>query len=150
VESAAAVEETAALVEGSFPARAGPRPAVIRAYSAALEGLRGKHAAGLLDKVIHVQRAISLFRGLREENPGSMEILFLRFSFFHQIPPIFGVRSFVAPDLEGLVRMLEERRYEEVPPAIQRDMAAYITECGEANADQLARLRRLARREAPS
>jgi hypothetical protein len=141
VHSPAAVEATDSVITRDFPPPSRSWPPVIQAYSAALEGLRGKHAKGLLDKYIHVQKAVTLMRGLPDD--GSLEVLFLRFSFFHQIPPVFGVRSWVAPDLERLIAMLEERRYDEVPAQVQRDMAQYVAGCGEADASQRARLRRL-------
>jgi hypothetical protein len=82
-------------------------------------------------------------RGLPEANPWSLEIRFLRFSFFHQLPLFFGVRSTVAPDLAMLIRMLEEGGHDDVPREIQRDMASFLLDCGEADTRQRDRLQRL-------
>ena len=143
VESAAATEETVALIQAAFPSKRDSWPPVILAYYAALEGLRGKHAGGLLGKLGHVNTAVSLMHRLPEDNPESLEIRFLRFSFFRELPLFFGVRSTVAPDLTALLRMLEEKNDPDVPPDIQRDMISFLIDCGEANRDQGERLRRL-------
>ena len=143
VESAAITEETLAAIEKAFRSPQDSWPPVIRAYYAALEGLRGKHASRLFDKAGHVLKAISLMRNLPEANPGSIEIRFLRFSFFSQVPPFFGVRSTVAPDLATLIRMLEEGSDDDVPRDIERDIVAYLLDCGQADRQQLSRLQRL-------
>lgn len=143
VESPSATEQAAASILSTFPSAQDSWPPVIRAYYAALEGLRGKHARGLGDKLGHVRKAVSLMRRMPEDNPGSLEIRFLRFSFFHQLPLFFGVRSTVGPDFTVLLRMLEEKNDTEVPPDIQRDMISFLIDSGEANRDQLERLHRL-------
>jgi hypothetical protein len=143
VDSASATEGTVAAIQSAFPSIQDTWPPIIRAYYAALEGLRGKHAGGLGDKLGHVMKAVSLMRRLPEDNPGSLEIRFLRFSFFRQLPLFFGVRSTVGPDLAELIRMLEARIDGDVPPEIQRDMVSYLLDCGEANQDQMDRLRQV-------
>jgi hypothetical protein len=144
VESPAAVQEAEAIIEASFPVPQHSRPPVIRAYSAALDGLKGKHVKGLFEKLRHVQKAIPLLRTLPEENPSNPEILFLRFTLFRQLPGFFGVRSTVAPDLERLVALLELRSFDQVPQEIQRYIAGYLLGCSEASAAQRARLEPLA------
>ncbi len=143
VDSSSDTEEAVAAIRSAFPPSLETWPPVIRAYYAALEGLRGKHASGLGEKLGHVMKAISLMRRLPEDNPGNLEIRFLRFSFFRQLPLFFGVRSTVGPDLVALIRMLEEGSDDEVPPAIQRDMVTYLLDCAEASRDQLDRLRQV-------
>jgi hypothetical protein len=143
VESPAATEETVALIQAAFPAPRDSWPPVVLAYYAALEGLRGKHAGALLDKLGHVTKAMSLIRRLPEDNPASLEIRFLRFSFFRQLPAFFGVRSTVGPDLEALVTMLEEGADPDVPRKIQGDIVVYLLDCREADLAQLQRLQRL-------
>jgi len=143
VDSPSATEEAVSFIQSAFPSAQDSWPPVVRAYYAALEGLRGKHASGLGAKLGHVMKAVSLMRRLPEDNPGSLEIRFLRFSFFRQLPLFFGVRSTVGPDLAALLRMLEEGIDADVPPEIQRDMISYLLDCGEANRDQLDRLQRV-------
>jgi hypothetical protein len=143
VRDEAVTEETFVWIEQSFAAPRESWPPVVLAYYASLEGLKGKHSRDIFAKLTHVQRAIGLIRDLPDAHPDSLEILFLRFSFFHQLPLFFGVRSYVAPDLARLIGMLEERRFEEVPVQVQRDMVDYILGCGEAGSRQRARLARL-------
>ena len=143
VDSSKSTEEAIAAIRSAFPSSLETWPPVIRAYYAALEGLRGKHARGLGEKLGHVMTAITLMRRLPEDNPGSLEIRFLRFSFFRQLPLFFGVRSTVGPDLETLIGMLEKGSDDDVPPAIRRDMVTYLLDCTEAGRDQLDRLRQV-------
>jgi hypothetical protein len=143
VESAAATEETIGVIQAAFPTTRDSWPPVILAYYAALEGLRGKHAGGLMDKLDHVMKAVSLMRRLPEDNPGSLEIRFLRFSFFRQLPLFFGVRSTVGPDLAELIGMLEEGADPSVPQQIRRDMVTSLLDCREADRTQRERLQRL-------
>jgi hypothetical protein len=143
VDSSVDTEEAVAAIRSAFPLSLETWPPVIRAYYAALEGLRGKHARGLGVKLGHVMEAISLMRRLPEDSPRSIEIRFLRFSLFRQLPLFFGVRSTVRPDLEALIRLLEEGSDDEVPPAIQRDIVTFLLDCTEASQDQLGRLRQV-------
>ena len=138
-----AVHDALSFLKARFPAPEESWPPVARAYLGALEGLQGKYASRLLDKLRNVQRAIGVLRDLPREVPRDPEVLFLRFSLFHQLPPFFGVRSTVGPDLENLIALLELRRYDEVPPDIQRSMAVYLSESGLADRAQAERLRRL-------
>jgi hypothetical protein len=150
VDSATITEETISFIESAFPLSPEDRPPVIQAYSAALEGLRGKHAAGLFGKLDHINKAVALLRQLPESYPQSLEIRFLRFSFFRQLPLFLGVRSTVRPDLAVLIRMLEEGGHDDVPPGIQRSIASYLLDCGEADGGQKERLRNLKRIPAAS
>ena len=143
VDSPKSTEEAIAMIRSAFPSSLETWPPVIRAYYAALEGLRGKHARGLGKKLGHVMTAITLMRTLPEDNPGSLEIRFLRFSLFRQLPLFFGVRSTVGPDLETLIGMLEKGSDNDVPQAIRRDMVTYLLDCTEASRDQLGRLRQV-------
>jgi hypothetical protein len=143
VESAAATEQTVALIQAAFPSKRDSWPPVILAYYAALEGLRGKYASGLLDKLGHVNTAVSLMRRLPEDNPGSLEIRFLRFCFFRQLPLFFGVRSTLGPDLAELIRMLETGADPDVPLEVRRDMVSYLIGCREADRAQIERLQQL-------
>jgi hypothetical protein len=143
VESAAATEQTVAAIQAAFPSKRDSWPPVILAYYAALEGLRGKHASGLLNKLGHVNTAVSLMRRLPEDNPGSLEIRFLRFSLFRQLPLFFGVRPTVGPDLAVLIRMLEAGADPDVPREVRRDMVSYLIGCREADRAQIERLQQL-------
>jgi len=138
-----AVQEAMSYLRARFPAPEESWPPVAQAYLGALEGLQGKYVDGLLDKLRHVQRAIGMLRELPRKAPGDPEVLFLRFSLFHQLPPFFGVRSTVVPDLENLIALLELRRYDDVPQDIQRSMAVYLSQTGLADRAQAERLRRL-------
>ncbi|HVP20025.1 MAG TPA: hypothetical protein VMU36_13620 [Spirochaetia bacterium] len=143
-----AVLRAMSFLQQTFPTSPDLWPPVAQAYYGALEGLRAKYSNGLFDKLYHLQKAISTLRELPEKNPESLEILFLRFSLFHQVPSFFGVRSTVSPDLERLIVILEAHLDEQVPVDIQRAMATYLRACGEADRFQAARLEEVLRRTA--
>lgn len=121
-------------------------PGVARAYRASLQGLVGKHDARLTVKFKQVSEAIEAFDGLAEAFPTSLEIRFLRYAFYSQLPLIFGVGGFVKPDLEAIIAMLEAGSDPFVPAAQQTDMADWLL--GEAKLDQAERRRVTAARAA--
>ena len=114
-------------------------PAVVRAYYASVEGLKAKHARDLFPKLGHVNRAIALFHGLVETSPDNVEIRFLRYALFSQLPFFFGVRSYISTDLSAIVDQLEARRYDEVPLDIQQAIVVYLL--ANAPLDRAARAR---------
>lgn len=101
-------------------------PGLARAYRASLEGLVGKHDARLTVKFNKVNEAIKAFDGIAEAFPSSLEIRFLRYAFYSQLPAIFGVGRFVKPDLEAIIAMLEAGADPFVPAAQQTDMADWL------------------------
>ncbi|MGD9380388.1 MAG: hypothetical protein PVI51_07450 [candidate division WOR-3 bacterium] len=118
-------------------------PAVILAYYAALEGLRGRHSSNPLSKFVHVSNAVEKMNEAVEKEPRLLEGRFLRFSFFHQIPGIFGVRDRVAVDLKETIEILEKRNYEFVDERQQQDMIGYLLGTDEPDAEQRSRLEQL-------
>ena len=126
VEDAAVTRELVAGIEQRYSGEPSHYPPVVSGYYAALEGLRGKHDANPLRKYRHVKNAIDMMEPLVAGHPRLLEVRFLRFSFYEQIPPLFGVQHHVPADLAVLVEMLESRRHREVPLAVQADMIDYI------------------------
>ena len=114
-------------------------PPVILAYYAALEGLRGRHASNPITKFFYVSRAIDKMNEALEKAPGLLEGHFLRFSFFHQIPGIFGVGGMVEGDLRETIALLEERDYGFVSEKIQQDMVGYLLRTERLSPDQQSR-----------
>ena len=130
-------------IEAGFPGGFAAYPPVVQAYYASLEGLRGRHAANPFTKLDHVRRAIAWIDALPQRHPRYLEIRFLRFAFYHQLPALFGVRGRVGGDLAVLVGRLEAGPDAEVPPQVRRDMILYILESGEPDQEQRLRLSRL-------
>lgn len=115
-------------------------PAVILAYYAALEGLRGRHAGNPLTKFYHVSNAIRKMNEAVDKQPDCLEARFLRFSFYQQIPAIFGVRDKVNKDLAIVIDLLEERTYDFVSRAVQKDMIDYMFGTDKLSEEQRERL----------
>jgi hypothetical protein len=123
----AAVDDAAARVSLEKTIRAAwPRlteaPVAIRAYAAALRGLEGRQSPNLLDKVRFVREGIALFDGLVESAPRDLEVRFLRYSFYSELPSIFGVSMLVPVDRSALIEQLSRQDYTAVPAVMQRDM----------------------------
>jgi len=119
-------------------------PPVILAYYAALEGLRGRHASNPISRFVYVSKAVDKMNKAVEKAPGLLEGRFLRFSFFHQIPGIFGVGGKVEGDLKETIALLETRDYEFVGKKIQKDMIDYLLRTDRLSPDRRSRLERLA------
>jgi hypothetical protein len=119
-------------------------PPVILAYYAALEGLRGRHSSNPFSKFAHVSNAVTKMNEAVEKAPELLEGRFLRFSFFHQIPGIFGMGGKVAGDLEKTIALLDEHDYEFVDMQLQKDMVDYLLDTDRLKPDQRTRLEQLA------
>jgi len=119
-------------------------PPIVLAYYAALEGLRGRHVSNPISKFFYVSKAVDKMNEAVEKAPGLMESRFLRFSFFHQIPGIFGVGGKVEGDLKETIALLEQRDYEFVGEKIQKDMIDYLLRTDRLSLDQRSRLEMLA------
>ncbi|MBN1241476.1 MAG: hypothetical protein JXA15_02070 [Spirochaetales bacterium] len=115
-------------------------PLVARAYRASLEGLVGKHSPGLLEKFNRVNAALEQWRGLVEASPDSLELRFLRYSFYSQLPAVFGVGSYLAPDREALIAIFEKGGDARVPRNQALDMVAWLMKEGKLSASEKRRL----------
>ena len=147
VEDEDTTQALMAFIRDEFSEDYGQYPAIILAYFAALEGLRGRHSSNPLSKFVHVSNAVEKMNEAVEEEPGLLEGRFLRFSFFHQIPGIFGVKDRVAVDLKETIAILEKRDYEFVSKRQQQDMVAYLLGTDELDAEQRSRLQKLTEAE---
>jgi hypothetical protein len=143
VENSSATEALAAYIEKNYGVLPKSFPPVVQAYYASVEGLKGKHAKDLFSKLGHVGKAVDLFRDLVETNPDNVEIRFLRFALFSQLPFFFGVRGYVSTDLAALVDQLEMQRYDDVPPDIQHAIAVYLLANAELDRGRRARVQKL-------
>jgi hypothetical protein len=143
VEDEDTTQALMAFIQDEFSEDHNQYPVVILAYYAALEGLRGRHSSNPLSKFVHVSNAVEKMNEAVEREPRLLEGRFLRFSFFHQIPGIFGVRDRVAVDLKETIAILEERDYEFVDKQQQQDMIGYLLGTDEPDAEQRSRLEQL-------
>jgi hypothetical protein len=136
---AAATGELATFIEARFPGEPAGWPPVAQAYYAACEGLRGKHDPNPLMKLLHVRAAVAVIRDLAEAHPRDLEIRFLRFVFFEQVPAIFGVSGYVPGDCAVLVDALAGAD-ESLPPDLRRDMVRYMLSTDALSDEQRKRL----------
>jgi len=140
VDSMAATEAAIAQLVAILGVERRSWPLVARAYRASLEGLVGKHSPGLLDKFNRVNAALEQWRGLVEAAPDSLELRFLRYSFHSQLPAVFGVGSYLAPDREALIAIFEKGGDARVPRNQALDMVAWLLKEGRLSAAERRRL----------
>lgn len=140
VDSLAATESAIAQLVGLLGVERRSWPLVARAYRASLEGLVGRHSPNLLDKFNRVNAALEQWRGLVEAAPDSLELRFLRYSFHSQLPSVFGVHSFLAPDREALIAIFERGGDPRVPRNQALDMVAWLLKEGKLSATERRRL----------
>lgn len=115
-------------------------PPVARAYRASLEGLIGMHETNLFRKYNQVKQALAMFDGIAESYPESMEIRFLRYAFFSQLPALFGVARHVPEDLADLFEFFESNSDQAVPLSLKLEMAQWLDEHGQLSLLQKERL----------
>jgi hypothetical protein len=121
VDDAAARSALETAIHAAWP-RLPETPVADRAYAAALRGLEGRQSPSLLDKIRFVREGIALFEGLVESAPLDLETRFLRYSFYSELPSVFGVSGLVSVDRSALIEQLSRRDYSVVPALMQRDM----------------------------
>jgi hypothetical protein len=148
-DSSQATHAAIAFLDSCFPSPQSSWPPVAQAYRASLEGLIGKHATNLFEKLNRVNAAIAAYHGLVEAWPDTLEIRFMRFAFYVQLPGIFGVGKYVAPDRAQLVDMLERADDTMVPAKQRLDMIAWILTEGRPSPLEVRRLQLLGSRLAP-
>jgi hypothetical protein len=143
VDDEAVTMELIGYIEAQFASDPSLYPPVIRAFYAALTGLRGRHDTNLLRKYRFVSDAIAMMDPIVEANPGLLEVRFLRFSFYEQIPAVFGVRQHVPEDLRGIIAALSSGGGTEVPRSVRVDMIDHILGTREPTAEQRKALQQL-------
>lgn len=146
VESMAATVKAISSLEARFPGDRLLWPPMARAYRASLDGLVGKHSPNLLEKFNRVKAAIAGYEGLIEAYPGSLELRFMRFAFYSQLPGFFGVGEYVDPDRAILTDLLEQGSDTLVPDSQKREMITWILKDGKPDKRQTARLQTAAAR----
>jgi hypothetical protein len=146
VESMAATEQAIRSMDARFSGDRLLWPPLARAYRASLEGLIGKHSPNLLEKFNRVNAAIAGYDGLVEACPDSLELRFLRFTFYSQLPGLFGVGKHVVPDRAVLTDMLERGNDERVPESQKLEMIHWILKDGKPDKAETARLKAAASR----
>lgn len=146
VESMGATEKAIHELDAGFPVDRLLWPPIARAYRASLEGLIGKHSPKLLEKFNRVNAAIADYDGLIEAYPASLELRFMRFAFYSQLPGLFGVGSHVRPDRALLADMLERGDDQRVPVSQKLEMITWILKDGKPDKAETARLQAAAAR----
>lgn len=130
-------------IKDNFPGDHKDYPPVILAYYAALQGLRGKHASFLPTKYELVKNAIPLMESAVKKQPDCLEAHFLRYSFYEQIPALFGVKHHVPEDLNTVIHLLSHRDCKFVCSEVQRDMISYILTTSYPSRTQRSQLQKI-------
>jgi hypothetical protein len=146
VESRATTEQAIRSMDAQFPRERELWPPLARAYRASLEGLIGKHSPKLLEKFNRVNVAIADYQGLIEAYPEALELRFMRFAFYSQLPGLFGVGKYVAPDRAILTDLLEQGQDKRVPDSQKLEMISWILKDGKPDRAETARLQAAAAR----
>ncbi|QXD15519.1 carotenoid biosynthesis protein [Rhodocaloribacter litoris] len=102
---------------------------VVRAYGAAFEVMKAKHAFWPFDKYRHVQRGLPVLDALVEEHPDDAEIRFLRLLSCYYLPGLFGRSETVSQDIAALGRLLPAAR-DAYPPTLYRLMITFLLDTG--------------------
>lgn len=144
VDNEDTTESLMKFIKDNFSDKHNDYPPVILAYYAALEGLRGRHSSNPFSKLAYVSRAIEKMNHAVERDPDLLEGRFLRFSFFHQIPGIFGMGEKVPEDIQRTITMLKQYDYSFVDRQLQRDMVEYMLGTNQLDTDQRIKLEKLA------
>jgi hypothetical protein len=136
IEDPAVADELRSRIETELAGDWQEYPQSIAGYYAAVEGLQGKHSTAVRAKIGYVQGAIAKFQYLAQRYPQALEIRFLRYSFYEQLPPVFGVSQYVGIDLDAVISLLGQDDGWEGPVTVRRDMIEYILGTAPPDAQQ--------------
>jgi len=139
-ESAAATERLLARLAARFPGGTENAPPVIRAYSAALEGLRGKHSRKPWNQYRRAKAGLAQLDALVAAHPAADEIRMLRCSYGLGLPGFFGAGSRVAEDRAILAERLARGADPTVAGEYRRGLMRWILEKGHPTPAERARL----------
>ncbi len=106
---------------------------LIRAYYACLVGLKGKFNNNPYTKFKYVNDGVKKIDSAVEQFPNCLEIRFLRFSFYHYLPDIFGIDVKRDNDFSFIINSFGKFDYNFVPIDIQIDMIKFTRDCGRAD-----------------
>lgn len=98
---------------------------IVRAYYACLIGLKGKFNNNPYTKYKYVNDGIRKIDSAVNEYDNCMEIRFLRFSFYHYLPDLFGIEEKRESDVNFIADMFKKQNYTFVPEDIQADMIEF-------------------------
>ncbi|MEO0233661.1 MAG: hypothetical protein ABIN39_06315 [candidate division WOR-3 bacterium] len=99
---------------------------ILMSYYACLKGLEGKFEKNIPKKVKFVFKAISIIDSSVSKFPDCLEIRFLRFSFYENLPDYFNVSKKRNEDLKFIYEYLLHKDFSFVPRKIQVDMIKFI------------------------
>lgn len=99
---------------------------ILMSYYACLKGLEGKFEKNIPKKVKFVFKAISIIDSSVNKFPDCLEIRFLRFSFYENLPDYFNVSKKRNEDLRFVYNYLLHQDFSFVPRKIQIDMIKFI------------------------
>ncbi|MFO8061849.1 MAG: hypothetical protein R6U31_02865 [bacterium] len=108
---------------------------IVRAYYACLIGLKGKFNNNPYTKYKYVNDGIRKIDSAVSEFEYCMEIRFLRFSFYHYLPDLFGIDRKREQDRQIITDMFKKQDYTFVPEEIQADMIEFTINTGRLEKD---------------
>ncbi len=116
---------------------------ILMSYYACLKGLEGKFEKNIPKKVKFVFKAISIIDSSVNRFPDCLEIRFLRFTFYENLPDYFNVSKKRKEDLKFVFNYLLHKDFSFVPRKIQIDMIKYIISTRRLKDDENLKLIRL-------
>jgi hypothetical protein len=116
------------------------QPPVIAAYYAGLVGLMGKHERSPTRKLRHIREATSIFDALVASHPRDLEVRYLRYSLYEQLPRFFRTRDRALMDLETVISGLEEGPPQSISDSLCLELIGYILTTDPPTDEQRRRL----------
>ncbi len=113
----------------NFPANA-VRPAIIRAYFAAIEAVKGKHAFWPFKKLSYLNKSMDSLEAVIKTEPSNLEVRFLRFSILHHLPGILGYSAETQGDAFAILTLLKRRDYSGLDQSIVTGIAEFLYRSG--------------------
>ncbi len=136
VESENELDSLESFLNANYPSNGKSGNPLITAYYGGLEALKAKHAINPINKISHLIKSLNRLSDAVEQESGSLEIRFLRFSILTNLPGILGYGEERTSDRNKVVALLKEKNYSGLSPQIQEGIIEFMLSSGRLNDDQ--------------
>jgi hypothetical protein len=103
--------------------------AILQAYGGALEVVRAKHSRWPPNKLKYLNRGAAVLDSLVDENPGNLEIRYLRLASYWFLPGFLRRDDSTAADLKALAADLPDHP-QAFSPVVYRGVVRFLLETG--------------------
>lgn len=141
VEEEDYIDSLSILVEENFGKDTSNYSAIGLAYKGGIEALKSKHAFWPFTKMSYLNDSMDFFEKAIQNEPGNLEIRFMRFSILYHVPDILGYSDEEEDDLQIIYDLLLQNKFRNVNFEIKEGIIDFILDSEMLTSEQENKLR---------